>query len=83
MKTIYHTAILFALTGLAVILFCAGGQDADNNLAWMIKEIGSKALMAVVIYITAKLYSRWRRTDVWIAKYDADCEERYNRRETL
>lgn len=69
-ESVIRIAILIALAAVGTsLVFC---EEQDENLCnLLIHVILDKALGAGCIYTMVRLYSRWRRNDRWIARYDA------------
>lgn len=72
--SIIRIAILFVLSGIAMIFLF--GEEQDANLAtWMFRFLVDKAFAFVLIFNIARLYKRWSKIDPWFIAYEKKCNE--------
>lgn len=66
--SIFRISILLILSCIGLIgLFCEPMNDSAN---WLTVFILSKGIAAICLYGCFRLYSRWAKSDKWIASFD-------------
>lgn len=69
--SIIRTSILIALAIAALIGILS--TPLDDSATWFADLILAKAFGAGAAYAVYKLYTRWSKTDKWIAAYHDSC----------
>lgn len=68
MMSLTRIAILFGLSMLAVPFIF--GEETGSGFSWMLAFLTNKALGIAAFFATAKLYTRWSKTDPWLKAYE-------------
>lgn len=71
MKSIIRISILIALSLIAFIGIFS--EPFGNSTTWVTALILSKVFGALAAYATYNLYSKWSKSDKWLAAYDKWC----------
>lgn len=60
--------LILATVGFGLVI----GEEQDENLwSFFFHVIFDKAMGVGCLYLMSKLYSRWCKTDKWIARFEA------------
>ena len=69
-ESLIRIAILLTLASIG-LLFVMGEEHDENWRAFFFRFVFDKAFGVGCIYVMARLYNRWSKTDKWIASFEA------------